>query len=208
MFSSRCFTGMPYLTAVVSSVAYCPNPPSPVTATIGRSAAAAHEWLLNDAPTAISRSASFISQPATGVPLRPSTPAPSGWVSGTRPLALNVVRTGAPRRSASAVTSATASRAPWPTTNTGRRASRTSAAAAVTAAAAGGPDRPDRRPSGVTASAAGSAWSLPLWTVVVDTATSRKTAERSTSWNAPRPRTFDGTWPEIASTGAPSSLAS
>ena len=35
-------------------------------------------WLANEAPTTISRSASFISQLATGVPLRPSTPAPSG----------------------------------------------------------------------------------------------------------------------------------
>jgi hypothetical protein len=42
------------------------------------------------------------------VPLRPSTPAPSGWVSGTRPLALNVVSTGACSRSASEVTSASA----------------------------------------------------------------------------------------------------
>ena len=33
---------MPYFTAVVSSARYCPNPPSPVTATIGRSGAAAH----------------------------------------------------------------------------------------------------------------------------------------------------------------------
>ena len=39
-------------------------------------------WLENEAPVTISRSASFISQLATGVPLRPSTPAPSGWVSG------------------------------------------------------------------------------------------------------------------------------
>ena len=35
-------------------------------------------WLAKDAPITISRSASFISQLATGVPLRPSTPAPSG----------------------------------------------------------------------------------------------------------------------------------
>ena len=52
-------------------------------------------WFENDAPTTTSRSDSFISQLATGVPLRPSTPAPSGWVSGTSPLALNVVSTGA-----------------------------------------------------------------------------------------------------------------
>src|SRR5260370_317800 len=39
-------------------------------------------WLANEAPTTISRSASFISQLATGVPLRPSTPAPSGAGGG------------------------------------------------------------------------------------------------------------------------------
>ena len=61
-------------------------------------------WLENDAPIARTRSDSFISQLATGVPLRPSTPAPNGWESGTRPLALNVVSTGAPSRSASATT--------------------------------------------------------------------------------------------------------
>jgi hypothetical protein len=32
---------MPYFTAVVSSVAYCPNPPSPVTATTGLAGSAA-----------------------------------------------------------------------------------------------------------------------------------------------------------------------
>ena len=65
-------------------------------------------WFENDAPTTTSRSDSFISQLATGVPLRPSTPAPSGCVSGTSPLALNVVSTGAPSRSASASSSARA----------------------------------------------------------------------------------------------------
>ena len=42
----------------------------------------------------------------------------------------------------------------------------------------------------------------------VETATSENAAVRSRSWNAPRPRTFDGTWPEIASTGARSTFAS
>ena len=69
-------------------------------------------WLENDAPIARIRSDSFISQLATGVPLRPSTPAPNGWESGTRPLALNVVSTGAPSRSASATTWSRALRAP------------------------------------------------------------------------------------------------
>ena len=69
-------------------------------------------WFENDAPTTMSRSDSFISQLATGVPLRPRTPAPSGWVSGTRPFALNVVSTGACSRSASSMTSVSAPRAP------------------------------------------------------------------------------------------------
>ncbi len=43
---------------------------------------------------------------------------------------------------------------------------------------------------------------------MVDTATSLNTADRSTSWNAPRPNTFEGTWPEIATAGDWSSLAS
>ena len=55
-------------------------------------------WFENDAPNTSSRSDSFISQLATGVPLRPSTPAPSGWRSDTWPLALNVVSTGASKR--------------------------------------------------------------------------------------------------------------
>ena len=44
-----------------------------------------------------------MNQLATGVPLRPSTPQASGWSSGICPLALNVVITGAPIRSASAI---------------------------------------------------------------------------------------------------------
>ncbi len=61
-------------------------------------------WLENDAPSTSSRSASFMNQLATGVPLRPSTPQASGWSSAIWPLALNVVITGAPIRSASAIT--------------------------------------------------------------------------------------------------------
>ena len=45
-----------------------------------------------------------MNQLATGVPLRPSTPQASGWSSAIWPLALNVVITGAPSRSASAIT--------------------------------------------------------------------------------------------------------
>src|SRR5947207_5663340 len=36
LLSSTCLTAMPYFTAVVSSMAYWPKPPSPVTATTGR----------------------------------------------------------------------------------------------------------------------------------------------------------------------------
>ena len=61
-------------------------------------------WFENDAPNTSSRSASFISQLATGVPLRPSTPQASGWSSAIWPLALNVVMHRAPSRSASAIT--------------------------------------------------------------------------------------------------------
>ena len=53
-------------------------------------------WFENEAPSTISRSASFMNQLATGVPLRPSTPQASGWSSAICPLALNVVITGAP----------------------------------------------------------------------------------------------------------------
>ena len=45
-----------------------------------------------------------MNQLATGVPLRPSTPHASGWSSAIWPLALKVVITGAPIRSASATT--------------------------------------------------------------------------------------------------------
>ena len=69
-------------------------------------------WFEKEAPTTTSRSDSFISQLATGVPLRPRTPAPNGWVSGTSPFALNVVSTGACNRSASSMTSVSAPRAP------------------------------------------------------------------------------------------------
>ena len=41
LLSSTCVMFIPYFTAVVISIAYCPKPPSPVTATIGRSGAAA-----------------------------------------------------------------------------------------------------------------------------------------------------------------------
>ncbi len=45
-------------------------------------------WFANEAPNTISRSDSFISHDATGVPLRPSTPQASGCVVGDDPLGL------------------------------------------------------------------------------------------------------------------------
>ena len=69
-------------------------------------------WFANDAPNTTSRSDSFMSHDATGVPLRPSTPHASGWSSATMPLALNVVAIGAFSRSASATTSSMPARAP------------------------------------------------------------------------------------------------
>ena len=57
-------------------------------------------WLEKEAPITRSRSASFMNQLAMGVPLRPSTPQPSGWWSETSPLPLKVVSTGALSRSA------------------------------------------------------------------------------------------------------------
>ena len=53
-----------------------------------------------------------------------------------------------------------------------------------------------------------SAWSEPACTVSEYRATAAKAPSRSTSWKAPRPLTFDGTWPDSASTGARSTFAS
>ena len=113
-------------------------------------------WLENEAPSTTSRSASFMSQLATGVPLRPSTPAASGWSSAMTPLALNVVMTGACRRSASAVTAAMSSRAPWPTMNTGRRAVRMSSSASSTCRCGGAMSSAVSRPAGPPAGSSGA----------------------------------------------------
>ena len=85
----------------------------------------------------------------------PSTPAPSGWVSGTRPLALNVVSTGAPEPLGQrAHLGRGAARAPCPTMITGRRAARSRSAAAVSAASSGRTGRsPTAGPSGRAAGA-------------------------------------------------------
>ena len=44
---------MSYFTAVVSSARYCPNPPSPVTARIGRVGSAAHAPIAAGKPNPI-----------------------------------------------------------------------------------------------------------------------------------------------------------
>jgi hypothetical protein len=104
-------------------------------------------WLDDEAPTTRRRSASFMSHDATGVPERPGTSAPRGWVSGTRPLAGNVVSTGAPNLSA------TAFRAPQPTMNTDRAAD----SMMVTAVSMLGADGEVLRSACLTAVAASSA---------------------------------------------------
>ena len=78
-----------------------------------------------------------MNQLAMGVPLRPSTPQPSGCVSEMIPLALKVVITGHRRRSASAVIRSMLKRAPWPTMITGRSAFFSSVAASSNAPAGG-----------------------------------------------------------------------
>ena len=183
-----------------------------------------------------SRSASFISQLATGVPLRPSTPAPSGCVSGTSPLALNVVSTGAPSCSASATTSRgrrgrrgrrrspvvgrpPPARSPGPArrrpgrpgaASSGRPGSRPAACEGWACTSSGSTRCATPRPSRacLTARAASSAWSLPDCTVVVEIATSRKTRRGRGPGRRRGRAPWTGTWPETATTGAPSSLAS
>ena len=105
-------------------------------------------WFENDAPNTSRRSDSFISQLATGVPLRPSTPAPSGCRSDTSPFALNVVSTGAPNASANATTAAISNRAPWPATMTGRFACSINASASWIARAGGSIRSSATRPMG------------------------------------------------------------
>ena len=80
-----------------------------------------------------------MNQLAIGVPLRPSTPQPSGCASGISPLPLKVVSTGRRGSSASAMTAGMSSRAPWPTMITGRsRTRRSSAVCTRSSASAGG----------------------------------------------------------------------
>ena len=176
-------------------------------------------WFENDAPTTTSRSDSFISQLATGVPLRPSTPGAERVGVGDQALGLErgqhrrAEPLGERRDLASRAAGAVADddhraarvarpargarRARRRRAGSGRSASRPAGAAAgcvATAApaprrAARGARRRGRRCAclhrergqlGVVA--AGAARS------VEETATSAKTADRSRSWNAPRPR--------------------
>ena len=174
-------------------------------------------WLENDAPNTTSRSDSFISHDATGVPLRPSTPQPSGWRSEIWPLALKVVSTGAPSSSARATTSSMSKRAPWPTT-IDRAAGRRRCASTARASASAGGAIPGRRPgppappagrsgAGWTWTSSGrTRWATPRPTsarlegqrrqlgvvgvgqdVWEKSATSAKAPVRSRSWKAPRP---------------------
>ena len=116
-------------------------------------------WFENDAPNATIRSLSFMNQLAMGVPLRPSTPQPSGWWSEIWPLALKVVATGAAISSARATTASMSKRAPAPTMISGRRAAAIRSAAAVRASAGGAMARSATLPAGppaVAPSAAGS----------------------------------------------------
>ena len=195
-------------------------------------------WLENDAPNTRSASASFITHDATGVPLRPSTPQPSGWWSETWPLALNVVSTGARSRLGELHHGVHVE--PGAVADDDHRAAGpgSSTATASTVALAGGgtsvrpPGRPDRRRghlrAGWTCTSSGStrwptprsttaclsarvissAWSDPGSSVREKPATSENAPARSRSWNAPRPSTLDGTCPQMASTGARSTLAS
>ena len=195
-------------------------------------------WLENDAPSTSSRSASFITQLATGVPLRPSTPAASGWSSPIWPLALNVVITGAPSCSASAVTALMWKRAPWPTMITGRFEPRSSRRASAIDSSGGEIVDGDTRPVGPPASAPSGAGSVCTSSGKIRCATSRRSSaflharfisstglescstgwlqaatepnapDRSTSWNAPGPSTCVSTWPVSARTGARSTFAS
>ena len=209
------------------------------TCTIGLYAAMP-VWLENDAPNT-SEQVGLVHQPAdaTGVPLRPSTPAPSGWLSGTRPLALNVVSTGAPSRSASARTSSHGDAGAVPDDDhrpAGVAHERGGAASSAPSAGAiaqvgepagrgrGRPRRDGQHLHLVGQHEVGDAAAVDR---VLDRECHRarrgrsrrarsswrprrrrRRADRSRSWNAPRPSTFDGTCPEIASTGARSTLAS
>ena len=94
-------------------------------------------WFENDAPSTSRQSAFAIVAEPIGVPERPSTPHASGWSSGTRPFALNVVMTGASIRSANASTWSRHARAPAPTMMTGRSAAASSAIASPSSACGG-----------------------------------------------------------------------
>jgi len=175
-------------------------------------------WLENEAPKTSSRSASFMNQLAMGVPLRPSTPQPSGWSSAIWPLPLKVVTTGAFRRSAKAVMAGMSKRAPWPTMISGRAEPFSSSSASARLSAGGEIPSRGRRPAGppARASPAGNVCTSsgkircatsrsssaclsarfmsstclePCSTVWLKAATGAKAAARSHSWKAPGPTT-------------------
>ena len=194
-------------------------------------------WLENEAPTTMSRSDSFISQLATGVPLRPSTPGAERVGVGDQALGLergehrraeplgerDDLGRGRRGRRGRRRSPAGGRRGPAPRPRPARRrradparlASRPPGRGGLLATAAPAPRRaapgarrrgrrsrasPPARPARRGRCRRCTAWSRR--------ATSSNTADRSRSWKAPRPSTFDGTCPEIAITGDWSSLAS
>ena len=195
-------------------------------------------WFENEAPSTSRQSAFCMVSDATGIPDRPSTPQPSGWSSGTIPLPLKVVMTGASMWSAKAMIWSRKGRAPLPQMMTGRSAPRSSATARASSASGGAmplsATRPCRGRAGAP-SAAGSSWTSSgntRWatsrctmacfmasaassvaldgfsTVWVHSATAAKASDSGTSWNAPGPSTWVCTCPVSATTGTRSTLAS
>ena len=195
-------------------------------------------WFENEAPSTSRASLRPIVIDATGMPERPSTPHASGWSSGSRPLALNVVITGASSCSARAITCSRKGRAPLPAMIAGRsapsrrataRASSSAGGAMAVAATrpafgrAGGSSRPGRSctSSGkirwatsrftsacFRARAMSSEALAAVSTVWLHSAPAEKASASGTSWKAPGPSTWVWTWPVRARIGTRSTLAS
>ncbi|MEA2973693.1 MAG: hypothetical protein QOG82_2151 [Actinomycetota bacterium] len=195
-------------------------------------------WSENEAPRTSRQSLRPMWMEATGMPDRPRTPQASGWESGTSPLALNVVMTGASTCSAKAAISSPQPRAPLPTMITGRWAADRSSTARANSASGGAISRAATRPRrglGVGTATPASSWTSSgkmRWatsrstmacfmaraassvafsgrrTVWLHAATGLKAEARSTSWNVPGPMTCDFTWPVRATIGTRSTLAS
>ena len=193
----------------------------------------------NDAPNTSRRSDSFISHDATGVPLRPSTPAAERVVVGDEALRLErggdrrAEQLGEPHDGVDAGARAvpdddhrplrpvTSSDRAWSTASSGGRdrgVGQASARRAGCGVARGQclhlvGQHEVRDAALYERVLAGQAHQLGVVGVALHGLATRPRRRRtprsrSRSWNAPRPRTFDGTCPEIASTGARSTLAS